>query len=120
RVAFSFMTDGDHVDVIWTYGDLHRRARAIGAYLQQVGATGERVLVAYPSGLDFVAAVFGCLYAGAVAVPTHPPTQRRFLPRFVAIAADVAPVCVLTSSELLTKIASRADLPALAWYATDE
>ena len=42
---------------------------------------GDRVLLLVPPGLDYVAAFFGCLYAGAVAVPAYPPNPRRADPR---------------------------------------
>ena len=46
-----------------------KRARAIGAWLQQQAAVGQRVLLLYPPGIQFIEAFFGCLYAGAIAVP---------------------------------------------------
>src|ERR1700753_4178704 len=55
-----------------TFGELDARAKAIAAVLQQSGVEGERVLVLCPSGLDFITAFFGCVYAGAVPVPVHP------------------------------------------------
>ena len=39
--------------------------------------TGKRVLLLYPSGLDFIAAFMGCLYGGAIAVPAYPPLHQR-------------------------------------------
>src|SRR5205807_5144727 len=56
----------------WTYNDLDLRARAIASQLQAAGAEGERVLLLYPPGLEFIAAFLGCSYAAAVAVPTYP------------------------------------------------
>ena len=56
-----------------TWGELDRRARAIAAALTEAGAAGERALLLYPPGLDYLAAFFGCLYAGTVAVPVYPP-----------------------------------------------
>ncbi len=77
RAAYTFLTDGEEVHL--TYGELDRRARAIAALLQEMGAGGERVLLLYPPGLDYIAAFFGCLYAGAVAVPAYPPRLNRSL-----------------------------------------
>lgn len=34
---------------------------------------GDRVLLVFPPGLDFVRAFLSCLYAGAIAVPVYPP-----------------------------------------------
>jgi acyl-CoA synthetase (AMP-forming)/AMP-acid ligase II len=59
---------------------------------------GERILLLYLPGLDFIAAFFGCLVGGAIAVPAYPPDPTRLgrtLPRLEAIAADARATCVL-------------------------
>jgi acyl-CoA synthetase (AMP-forming)/AMP-acid ligase II len=67
--AYTYLRDGETDALTWNYGELDRRARAIAAWLQSCGAAGERALLLYPPGLDYLAAFFGCLYAGVVAVP---------------------------------------------------
>jgi o-succinylbenzoate---CoA ligase len=53
-----------------SYRELERRARATAGALVSGGvAPGQRVALALPAGEDFVVAVHGCLFAGAVAVP---------------------------------------------------
>ncbi|WP_165618169.1 AMP-binding protein, partial [Mycolicibacterium porcinum] len=85
KVAFSFSYDGDDVNrTQLTYADLDRRARAIAATLQRLGAAGERVLVLCRPGLDSIAGFFGCIYAGAVAVPVH----ERLAPRLSSVVPD--------------------------------
>ena len=69
-----------------TYGELDRRARVIAARLQLELQPGDRALLVYPPGLDFIAAFFGCLYAGVVAVPATYPKPRRPMPRLNRIA----------------------------------
>ena len=61
---------------------------AVGGWLMDRGMTGKRVLLLYPSGLDFIAAFMGCLYGGAIAVPAYPPRKNRSVERIEAIAAD--------------------------------
>jgi acyl-CoA synthetase (AMP-forming)/AMP-acid ligase II len=126
RLAYTFLLDGETEEAHLTYAGLDRKARAIGARLQSLGARGERALLLYPPGLEFIAGFFGCLYAGVVAVPVYPPHPVRLdrtLPRFLAIARDAQPVAVLTSSELLPVAESlfpqAPDLRALCWLATD-
>src|SRR5215469_5262881 len=126
RLAYTFLEDGETEEAHLTYGDLDRQARAIGALLQGLGTYGERALLLYPPGLEFIAGFFGCLYAGVVAVPVYPPYPARLdrtLPRLRAIAHDAQPVVALTSSGLLTlseNIRTQApDLQALRWLATD-
>src|SRR5690242_10414434 len=73
RRAFGFGPPGAGDDAHLTYAGLDRRARALAARLRELGAGGERALLVYPPGLEFLAAFFGCLYAGTVAVPAYPP-----------------------------------------------
>ena len=105
-----------------TYAELEARARTIAAALAD--ARGERVLLVYPPGLEYVAALFGCFYAGAVAVPAYPPDPARLertLPRLEAIVRDAEPKLVLTIeilTELLGGEALGTDtLPAGSWSA---
>ena len=86
--AFTFLTDGETEACELTYGELDRRARAIAARLQSLGARGDRAILLYPPGLDYIAAFFGCLYAGVVAVPAYPPQRKRMLGRLRAVLTD--------------------------------
>jgi len=95
--AFVYLPDGRSEDAVLTYAQLDQRARAVAARLQDMDLAGQRVLLAYPHGLDFITGFFGCLYAGCVAVPTYLP-HRRTLDRFHAIAADAEARLVLSTS----------------------
>ncbi|UVO13601.1 type I polyketide synthase [Mycobacterium sp. SVM_VP21] len=124
NLAFTFSRDGDeHETSQVTYRELDRRARQIAADLQSQGAAGQRVLVLCPPGLDFLASFFGCLYAGAIAIPVHPPMREHLLPRVESIIADVQPGYALTNSEIEPKIKPAIDgLPggqALRWSLAD-
>ncbi|WP_159399661.1 type I polyketide synthase [Streptomyces alboflavus] len=111
----------------WTYLDLDLRARHVAALLQREGATGEPVLLLHPPGLDYIAAFFGCLYAGAIAVPAYPPDTRRFgqtMPRLAAIARDARATHALTTGGLSRFADDRKDelaalgLGGLQWLVT--
>ncbi len=126
-LAFTFLTDGDAEEIHITYSEMDLKARAIGAWLQHMGAAGERVLLLYPPGVEYIAAFFGCLYAGVAAVPVYPPNPsqlNRSLPRFKAIANDVRPAVALTTSSMLPMISrlllQAAELEDLRWLATDK
>ncbi|MCH9648355.1 MAG: amino acid adenylation domain-containing protein [Deltaproteobacteria bacterium] len=71
-----------------SFAELDRQARAVATALQAECTEGDRVLVALPAGLEFIVALFGCFYAGVVAVPAHPPTLRRQRHRLRALAQD--------------------------------
>ena len=67
--AYTFLRDGEVEASSLTWADLDRRSRAIAARLQADLRPGARALLLYPPGLEFIAAFFGCLYAGVTAVP---------------------------------------------------
>src|SRR5262245_26203504 len=103
-MAFTFLVDGDARERSLTRAQLEVRARAVAAALLLRGLRGQRVLLLYVPGLEFIAALLGCLYAGAIAVPAYPPEPGRLprtLPRLQAIVHDCAPALVLTTHELL-------------------
>jgi amino acid adenylation domain-containing protein/thioester reductase-like protein len=124
RLAYRFIQDGDSDIVTITYGELDRRARAIGAWLERFGAGGKRALLLYPPGLDYIASFFGCLYAGATAVPAYPPRMNRPVPRIQSIVADSRAAIALTTSAILHNIEQRfehtPDLQALNWLNTEQ
>ncbi|HEY1936790.1 MAG TPA: amino acid adenylation domain-containing protein [Candidatus Angelobacter sp.] len=95
--VYVHLLDDDAGEVRLNYEQLDRKARRIAAYLQSVGLQGQRVLLLYPAGLEFVCAFMGCLYAGAVAVPAHPPGHARSAKRVQNLMADCSPALVLTT-----------------------
>lgn len=123
RCAYTFLADGENETGHLTYGELDGRARVIAAWLQSQGLTGERALLLYPPGLEYVSAFWGCLYAGVIAVPAYPPHRNRPMPRLSAIAADAEAAVVLTTAEILTEVNQRVqqmpDLRALCWQSTN-
>src|ERR1700720_3637054 len=103
--AYTYLLDGEIEAAHLTYAALDCQARTIGALLQSYNASGERALLLYPAGLEFIAAFFGCLYAGVIAVPLPPPNPaqpQRSLPRLLAIISDARPSVVLTTSAILS------------------
>ena len=105
--AYTYLKDGETDELLMTYADLDQRARAIGAWLQSLGAKGERALLIYPPGIDYIVAFFGCLYAGVTAVPAYPPDPTRLnrtLPRLQAIARDAQASLALTNDSILSMI----------------
>jgi benzoate-CoA ligase family protein len=59
-----------------SYGELARLAARAGAALAQTGcAPGERLLVALPDSVEFIASFFGATRIGAVAVPVNSMTR---------------------------------------------
>ena len=107
-IAFEYLISANEVTPL-TYGELDQRARAIAALLQEHDAEGERVLLLYPPGLDFIAGFFGCLYAGAVAVPTFPPRFNSNLQRLKGIIDDASLTIALTTDNIFSGLKSLLD-----------
>ena len=122
-IAFTFLVDGENEQIQLTNAELDRQARAIGAWLQSLDLVGERALLLYPPGLEFVAAFFGCLYAGVTAVPVYPPRRNRSLARIQAIADDAQARVALTTDVVVRLmqplIHETPHLEALTWLTTD-
>ncbi|WP_405974453.1 fatty acyl-AMP ligase [Streptomyces sp. NBC_00988] len=98
-----------------TYGELDRRARSCAQYLRGRCLEGDRILLLYPSGLDFVTALIGCLYAGLVAVPAPvPDSSGRSDTRTGSIVHDAGAALVLTNTRCAPEIAEFLEAEGLA------
>ena len=121
-IAFTYLVDGENQQVHLTYRELDRQARAIGAWLESHDLAGERALLLYPAGLEFIVAFFGCLYAGVIAVPVYPPRRNRSLNRIQAIADDAEAKVALTTDVVLNRVLPLIDetphLKQLTWLPT--
>ena len=122
-----YMVDGEAEDGCLTHAELDYKSRSIGGLLQSYQASGERALLLYPAGLDFIPSFFGCLYARVIAVPLAAPNlaqPERSLPRLRAVISDAQPSIVLTTSAILSGadrlITHAPELRRMRWVATDK
>jgi acyl-CoA synthetase (AMP-forming)/AMP-acid ligase II len=124
RIAYIFLRNGETEEARLTYGELDQNARAIAAHLQSLEAKGERGLLLYPPGLDFISAFFGCLYAEVVAIPAYPPRRNQNLFRLQAIIADSQARFTFTNAALFPTLenqwAKDSELAEMQWVVTDE
>jgi acyl-CoA synthetase (AMP-forming)/AMP-acid ligase II/acyl carrier protein len=124
--CYTFLPDGETTEVHLTFAKLHQRATAIAEELAGRYAPGERLLLLYPPGLDFIVGLLGCICAGMVAVPTYPPDPARLgrtLPRLLGILKDARPRAALTTgavADMAQPLAAMApELHALQLVPTD-
>ncbi len=124
--AFGFLSDGQAVSAQLTYAQLDEQARVIGATLQQLTKPGDRAILLYQPGLEFVVAFLGCQYAGVVAVPALPPNMSRVqasVERLALIVDNAKPSVILTTAELLPTLrgATRGhgEYSGILWQATN-
>jgi acyl-CoA synthetase (AMP-forming)/AMP-acid ligase II len=101
RVLFTFVDDDGGDRVTLTAGQLAAGGEAIADSLRRWGfEPGDRAVLVYPPGPEFVYALVGCLIAGVIPVPVYPPNPfrlRQTLPAFAAVLDDCRPRAVLTT-----------------------
>jgi phthiocerol/phenolphthiocerol synthesis type-I polyketide synthase C len=91
RLAYTFLPDNQSTELRLTYKELDRAAKAISSALQDLGLAGERSLLLYPPGLEYIMAFFGCLYAGVIPVPAYPLRANRSVGRLRSIIRESNP-----------------------------
>jgi acyl-CoA synthetase (AMP-forming)/AMP-acid ligase II/acyl carrier protein len=118
REAFRFFTEAATDEARLTYAQLDEQARAVATPLRASCKVGDRALLLYPPGLEFVVGLFGCWYAGLTAVPAYPPRSAHHagsLATLQGIAANCEPSVVLTAARTKSMIESATQsIPALA------
>lgn len=118
NIAYNFLADGENEQLL-TYEELDQKCKAIGGFLQSIGSKGDRVLLFFNPGLDYIMAFFGCLYAGMIAVPSYPPKVNREAQRVDTILKDAGASIVLTTDFFLSKldrmIEKKPSLKELQW-----
>lgn len=122
KIAYQFLTYASQGVQYLSYEQLDKQAKAIAAKLLSLGLEGNRALLLYPPGLEFISAFFGCLYAGVIAVPAYPPRNNHYLSRLLAIAEDAQATIALTTVSLLSNFErpnESLNIPSLYWLATD-
>lgn len=104
--AYLFLHNGEDVRDRLTWAGLEARSRAVAHALAHSTKPGDRALLLFPAGLEFIAAFFGCLAAGVIAVPVPLPQSARAdrtSARLDAVRQNAAPAVVLTTSDAVVR-----------------
>jgi amino acid adenylation domain-containing protein len=104
QVIYTQLNDFGEKIATMTYRELEIGAQAVAVAMQATIEPGDRVIVACPHGLDFITAFFGCIYAGAIAVPAYPPNKRRWLERLRQIAQDSGASAIVGRQRQIGKV----------------
>lgn len=115
RRAYVFLNEGGSEQAVLTSRDLHERALAVAGELAATCKPGDRALLLFPPGLDFIVAYFGCLFAQVIAVPVNRPRKNRVQDATLSIIKDSEPAVVLTTSAMRRVL----DTP-IPWLAVDQ
>ncbi|MFN6565528.1 MAG: aminotransferase class I/II-fold pyridoxal phosphate-dependent enzyme [Nostoc sp. ChiSLP01] len=122
--AYIFLQDGEIETQRLSYQELEYRVKAIAAHLQSLCSPGDRALLLYPPGLDFIAGFFACLYAGIIAVPAYPPKRNQKLSRLQGIIRDAEATLLLTTADMFQLIeqygTNEPTFKDLHWVLTDK
>ena len=93
-------------DVALSYRELWHTSCALANLISDNSIDGDRVLLLYPPGLDFVVAFFACLISGRVAVPTAIPLNSKAAARTHALLHDSDAALALTTQNNRERIES--------------
>jgi acyl-CoA synthetase (AMP-forming)/AMP-acid ligase II len=119
--AYIFLSDRGAEEAVLSFRQLHDAANALAARLSGIARPGQRALLVFPPGLEFIIGFFGCLISGVIAVPMMMPRRQGARDSSAAIIANCEPAVALTSSAF----AVRGDLQArfrregLQWLSVD-
>ncbi len=123
--AYRFLTERGEVQAALSFAALRTQALRFAATARARGARpGERVLLVFAPGLEFLVAFFGCLVGGFVAVPMLPPRRVGARDASDSIVADCGARFAATTARLLadqrTDLGLRLAAQGLACLAVDE
>ncbi|MDO8680856.1 MAG: thioester reductase domain-containing protein [Acidobacteriota bacterium] len=80
KLLFAFLDGEGRTTESYTYAQFLQRTTEIASHIQRTCPMnpGERVLLAYPPGVEMICAFFACVRLGLIPVPVYPPTSHGF------------------------------------------
>ena len=100
KVIYYYLEDGFNESARIVFSQMNRRVKSVAAALQSRFTKGDRALMLFPSGIEFIVSLFGCFYSGVIGVPAYPPRKNRMFDRFESIVKDGSPSVILTTSKI--------------------
>ncbi|CAB9500940.1 D-alanine--D-alanyl carrier protein ligase [Seminavis robusta] len=109
-----------------TFKQLEDESNAVAARLLKLGCKkGDRVMVAYPFGLEFLAGMFGAMKIGVIPCSIYPPNPSQLktdMPKFRGFVEDAGAKYALTSNTFATAMTAASILykTGVKWIGTDK
>ncbi len=126
KTAYIFLRNGEKEEIRLTYRELDMQARCVAVHIQAQCRPGDRAMLIYPPGIEFIPAFFGCLYAGVMAVPVYPPNPANLhisMEKIMMLISDAAPNVIITTEEVSNSlhfiIKDYPELKKIKWLSTD-
>lgn len=119
--AYIFLGDHGAEEAVLSFRQLHDAAQALAARLADTARPGDRAILVFPPGLEFIVAFFGCLIARVIAVPMMLPRRQSGRDSSAAIIANCEPTVALTSSAFAIRqdLQARFSRDGIQWLSVD-
>jgi acyl-CoA synthetase (AMP-forming)/AMP-acid ligase II len=119
--AYIFLSDRGAEEATITFRQLYHAAQALAARLAGIARPGDRAILVFPPGLEFLIAFFGCQIARVIAVPMMAPRRQGARDSSAAILSNCEPVVALTSSAFAIRkdLQARFSSERIQWLAVD-
>jgi len=119
--AYVFLGDRGAEEATITFRQLHNAALALAARLAKITRPGDRAILVFPPGLEFLVAFFGCQIARVIAVPMMVPRRQSARDSSAGIMANCEPAVALTSPAFAvrTDLQARFSNQRMQWLTVD-
>jgi acyl-CoA synthetase (AMP-forming)/AMP-acid ligase II len=119
--AYVFLSDRGEEEAVITFRELHDAALATASRLAKIARPGDRAILVFPPGLEFIVAFFACQVARVIAVPMMVPRRQSARDSSIRIMANCEPVVALTSPAfaIRTDLQERLSRQQIPWLSID-
>lgn len=103
-VRMRYLARGEEETAALTCAEIDEAGSRVASGLLASGLAGKRILLVMETGPDFLAALIGCFYGGAVAVPAPEPRPGASLDRLQGIVFACRPAAILASAKVASQL----------------
>eukprot|EP00286_Rhodomonas_abbreviata_P011308 CAMPEP_0181336432 /NCGR_PEP_ID=MMETSP1101-20121128/27422_1 /TAXON_ID=46948 /ORGANISM="Rhodomonas abbreviata, Strain Caron Lab Isolate" /LENGTH=176 /DNA_ID=CAMNT_0023446739 /DNA_START=203 /DNA_END=729 /DNA_ORIENTATION=+ len=128
ETAFSWLKNDCTVETLFSWAELWHFSGMLGEKLvaSQGVKRGDRVMIVYPFGLDFIIAFLACIRVGIIVVSVYPPNPARLagdIAKFRHFVEDCQATIALTTRKYSVMVRYTSMLHKwpknLTWISTD-
>jgi len=126
NLSFIFLPNGEEEGDKLTFGELVVKIKSLAAELQDKYSQGDRAILIFTPGLEFIVGYMACLFSGILPVPVFPPHKTRLqqqIPVVLNIIKDSSPKLILTESEYRLSTSEKyeelPELKGIPWECSD-